>query len=230
MSDLQPMTLLDLDSAGLDPTKIAPPEFITFLYDNSQVMYITLWSHILAEPDGASKITRWLDASIAAYRQRVMQVQVVAPATAEKPVGDHITEVTYSGPVVAPPVNVDVPLLSGPAGLSGTVGDTLTCTMGNWEGEPDTYVYQFTADGIELVSGDSNTYAVAAPDAGKNIACIVTATNSGGSVAAPPSNAILVAGARSAGTGRSGSADVGRGDDTKVSGTASQERTTRRST
>jgi len=227
MSDLQPMTLLDLDAAGLDPTKLAAPEFIAFLFDNSQVMYLTLWSHILAEPDGASKITRWLDASVAAYRQRQMQVQV-APATAEKPAGDHITEVTYTGPVVGPPVNVNVPLLSGPNGINpADVGQTLNCTMGNWEGAPENYAYQFAADSAN-VSGTDNTYVVAAGDAGKSITCLVTATNSGGATPAPPSNAILVAGARSAGTSRS--ADDSRRDDPKVSGTAAQERTTRRST
>lgn len=95
MSDPAPMTLLDLDAAGLDPTQPAPPEFIEFLYDNSQEGYLTLWSARLAEPDMPTKITQWLQDALAVYHARTIQTQM-APPTAEKPTGDHITEVTYT--------------------------------------------------------------------------------------------------------------------------------------
>jgi hypothetical protein len=221
------MTLLDLDSAGLDPTKPAPPEFIEFLYDNSQGTYLTLWSHLLSEPDGASKIQHWIDEALTVYRSRSLQTQM-APATPEKPAGDHITEVTYEGPVVAPPSNVNIPMLSGAA----EVGGTLTCTMGNWQGEPDSYAYQFKSDSAD-VSGTDNTYVTVAGDAGKSITCVVTATNAGGATAAPPSNAILVTGAaadaetssrRTTATART---DDRRGDDPKVSRSTTPERGTR---
>ena len=42
-----------------------------------------------------------------------------------------------SEPATAPPVNVDVPHVSG----TGTVGSTLNCTMGNWQNEPTSYAY-----------------------------------------------------------------------------------------
>jgi hypothetical protein len=90
-------------------------------------------------------------------------------------------------PTIPPPVNVDVPYVEG----VGTVGETLSCTMGNWEGEPTSYAYQWMSDGmIELGAGDS--YVVMSTDSGTIITCIVTATNAHGSTASPPSNEVLV--------------------------------------
>jgi len=94
------------------------------------------------------------------------------------------------GPVVAPR-NVDVPYLGG----EGTVGATLNCTMGNWEGEPTSYAYQWKRDGATDIAAAGDTYTVTAQDAGAAITCIVTATNDAGSTAAPPSNAVAIAAA-----------------------------------
>src|SRR5215831_13382275 len=74
------------------------------------------------------------------------------------------------------PVLVDVPYVEG----EGTVGETLTCTMGNWMGMPNAYAYQWQSGGAD-VGTDANTYAVADTDVGKSITCTVTATNSEGS-------------------------------------------------
>ena len=98
MRSEEPMTLLDLDNAGLDPAYPCPPEFMDFLYQNSQDGYITLWSHILAEPDGSSRIQKWIDEGVQAYHARTIQTQM-APPTPEKPEGENITEISY----VAPP-------------------------------------------------------------------------------------------------------------------------------
>jgi hypothetical protein len=94
------------------------------------------------------------------------------------------------------PMNIDVPFVEG----AGTVGGTLTCTMGNWTGmdaEPHSYAYQWMSDGeSELGTGES--YTAVASDSGTSITCVVTATNANGSTAAPPSNAVVVnGGARS---------------------------------
>jgi hypothetical protein len=86
-----------------------------------------------------------------------------------------------------PPINKDVPFVDG----SATVGGTLTCTMGNWTGEPTSYSYAWSAAG----AADAATYVVQAADAGTSISCVVTATNANGSTAAPPSNAVAVNGA-----------------------------------
>jgi hypothetical protein len=88
----------------------------------------------------------------------------------------------------APPVNVDVPEVS-------QSGDTLNCTMGNWEGmqaEPHSYAYAWQLDGTDI-PGSGATLPVVAADAGSTATCIVTATNAIGSTAAPPSNGVVVA-------------------------------------
>lgn len=90
-----------------------------------------------------------------------------------------------------PPSNVDVPLVTG----DGTVGATLNCTMGNWDGEPTGYAYQWKRDGTTDLAGTGNTYVVAAADAGTSISCVVTASNDAGATVAPPSNAVAIAAA-----------------------------------
>lgn len=90
-------------------------------------------------------------------------------------------------PAQLPPQNNDVPYVGGAA----EVGGTLTCTMGNWTGEPDSYTYAWQSDGAPNTAiGD--TYIVAPGDAGHSITCVVTATNAHGSTAAPPSNAVAI--------------------------------------
>ena len=92
-------------------------------------------------------------------------------------------------PVTAAPVNRDVPHLQ-PDGAQ--VGDTLECTMGNWDNVPNEYFYSFKRDGTDPLSGSGNSYVVADGDAGHGITCVVTAQNVIGSTAAPPSNAISI--------------------------------------
>jgi hypothetical protein len=90
-------------------------------------------------------------------------------------------------PDSAPPVNVDVPHVSG----GGTVGSTLNCTMGNWDGEPTSYSYRWLNEDAAPV-GNGPDYVAQAGDEGHSLACTVTATNAYGSTAAPPSNAVAV--------------------------------------
>jgi hypothetical protein len=87
----------------------------------------------------------------------------------------------------APPVNRDVPYVAG----VGVVGETLSCTMGNWEGEPTGYAYAWTTDGVPN-SATGAAYFVPPGDAGHSIACVVTATNAQGSTEAPASNAVAI--------------------------------------
>jgi hypothetical protein len=87
--------------------------------------------------------------------------------------------------VLSPPGVIDVPYVSG----TGTVGQVLTCTQGNWAGTPTSYAYQWQRDGTN-VGTNANTYTLVAGDSGHNVGCIVTATNAQGSTAAPLSNTV----------------------------------------
>jgi hypothetical protein len=84
-----------------------------------------------------------------------------------------------------PPVNVDVPMVT-------QVGALLSCTMGNWSGEPTSYTYAWCNDGVANGAIDA-TYTVVPDDSGHSLACVVTATNALGSTVAPMSNAVAVA-------------------------------------
>jgi hypothetical protein len=100
------------------------------------------------------------------------------------------------------PVNIDVP-------YAVQEFDTITCTMGNWSGEPTAYSYQWLQDGAALDDGtDSNAYAVTPDNVGHTVTCVVTASNDYGATQAPPSNDVEVvtptpAGARAASNKRS---------------------------
>lgn len=72
-------------------------------------------------------------------------------------------------------------------------GTTLSCTMGNWIGEPSAYAYKWQLDGNDVTGADEPTYTPKGSDAGE-VTCIVTASNDYGATAAPPSNAIAVGG------------------------------------
>lgn len=86
------------------------------------------------------------------------------------------------------PTNVDVP-------YAEQRGAVLNCTMGNWDNmdaEPHSYSYQWN-DGTANVGTNSADHTVLPGDIGKSYTCVVTATNAGGSTAAPASNAVVVA-------------------------------------
>ena len=83
----------------------------------------------------------------------------------------------------APPTVVDVPHLY-------QEGTLLTCTMGNWNGSPTSYDYQWQVDGVDVSYG-SPEYTVQAGDAGKTCVCTVTATNAAGS-GSSTSNEVVV--------------------------------------
>ena len=72
-------------------------------------------------------------------------------------------------------------------------GQTLTCTMGNWSGAPDSYTYQWTVGGNPSTANDQPTYNVQAADVGQTASCVVTATNQHGTGTAPPSNEVTIA-------------------------------------
>jgi len=88
-------------------------------------------------------------------------------------------------PAKLPPQVKDVPYLS-------QNGDLLTCTMGNWTGEPDTYTYQYRRDTDTTIGTGSNEYVVTPADVGSRVDCVVEATNSAGK-GSSTSNTVVVA-------------------------------------
>ncbi len=71
------------------------------------------------------------------------------------------------------------PTLSGVA----QVGRALTCELGTWAGSPSLTV-AWLRGGTAIAGATSATYTLAAADAGQQLACQVTATNSAGSTVA----------------------------------------------
>lgn len=87
-----------------------------------------------------------------------------------------------------PPVNTTVPAVTG----TGTVGQTLSVTNGNWTYVPTAYAYQWLRGGATIAGATAATYVLVAADSGTSVSCRVTATNAAGSTPIL-SNAIAVA-------------------------------------
>jgi hypothetical protein len=78
----------------------------------------------------------------------------------------------------APPTSAAPPALSG----APQTGATLSCSTGVWSGGvPQTYSYQWLRDGGPIVGAVAPEYVVQSVDQGHALACLVTATNAGGS-------------------------------------------------
>ena len=110
----------------------------------------------------------------------------------EEPVGvmlDSLPEDQGGNPIEGmAPKNVDVPHLQPD---SANVGDTLTCTMGNWEGEPKGYTGRWLRDD-DLTGEEGSEYVVKSEDAGHSISCVVSCFNNYGTGIAPRSNAVAI--------------------------------------
>lgn len=75
------------------------------------------------------------------------------------------------------PINIIKPSISG----TYTVGQTLTCSVGTWTGDPTiSYSYQWKRD-ITNIGTNTNSYLLISADTNNPIYCVVTATNTAGS-------------------------------------------------
>jgi hypothetical protein len=101
----------------------------------------------------------------------------------EQTVGETTTLVDLPS-AAHPPRNIDVPYAQQEGGL-------LTCTMGNWAGEPTRYSYQWVRDGNTNV-GTGPSMAFSSDFVGDTVTCVVSASNAHGTTAAPPSNPVTV--------------------------------------
>lgn len=72
------------------------------------------------------------------------------------------------------PINTVAPVIAGTL----NVGMVLSCSTGTWTGlQPITYTYQWQSGGVNVSGATSNAYVLQSSDVGKNMTCVVTATN-----------------------------------------------------
>jgi hypothetical protein len=118
--------------------------------------------------------------------------------TASNAFGSSSAASAASAPVlIAPPVNVSLPVISPAAPQQGS---PMTVTTGSWSNSPSSYAYQWqrcssVGDNCSAISGaTSASYTPGTADAGRKLVARVTATNASGSVTASsnPSNLIPV--------------------------------------
>jgi len=74
------------------------------------------------------------------------------------------------------PANTGAPALTGTA----AVGKVLSCSTGSWANNPTSLSYRWLRNGVAIAGQTANTYTVQGADAGKGIACEVTAGNGAG--------------------------------------------------
>ena len=104
----------------------------------------------------------------------------------------HVTDggdtITASAPIqYAAAVNTVAPVASG----TPNVGELLSATNGTWTAAGGSYGYQWQRDGVDISGATSSTYTAVSADAGTDVRCVVTYTNSGGSISAN-SNALSI--------------------------------------
>lgn len=79
------------------------------------------------------------------------------------------------------PVNTVAPAITG----TPETGETVTCSTGTWTGVPTpTYARQWQRDNVDISGETAATYDLVVEDEGTDITCVVTATNTVGSVTA----------------------------------------------
>jgi hypothetical protein len=76
------------------------------------------------------------------------------------------------------PVNAGAPTVTGTA----AVGHVLNCSTGSWANNPTSLTYRWLRNGVAIAGQTANTYTVQGADAGKGIACEVTANNGAGAI------------------------------------------------
>lgn len=94
--------------------------------------------------------------------------------------------VVDDAPVVNPPVNTVAPVITTDGTPATT--ETVTCSDGTWTNNPTSITKQWQHDlgsGFVNIAGQTgNGYTLQLVDEGKNVRCVVTATNAAGSTSA----------------------------------------------
>jgi hypothetical protein len=100
---------------------------------------------------------------------------------------------TWATPTLTPvaPTNYALPVVDGIT----TVGQTLNCSTGGWNGYPaPSYAYQWIRGAATNVGTNSPSYTLIDADYNNTIKCTVTATNSAGSASATSAATATIAG------------------------------------
>ena len=93
--------------------------------------------------------------------------------------------------VLGLPLNLTLPVASGTA----QVDQVLSTTDGTWQGAPTiAFTYQWRRDGVDISGANSSTYTLVSADYATDIDCVVTASNSFGSVNAESNDIENIAG------------------------------------
>ncbi len=87
------------------------------------------------------------------------------------------------------PANTGAPALTGTA----VVGNVLTCSTGSWANNPISLAYKWLRNGVAIAGQIANTYTVQGADAGKGIACEVTASNGAGATGSTSNTVAITA-------------------------------------
>ena len=105
------------------------------------------------------------------------------------PIVDRIPSQTEAVAPPPPPLSIPRPpvVVDEPYAVQQTGSNIATVTMGNWENEPHTYIYQWLRDGIKISGAVLNQYSITSADNGRTLTCIVTAINNGGGSSATSS-------------------------------------------
>ena len=99
-----------------------------------------------------------LTALAVAQGQATAEAGALIEASQQEPVAGSPEDL----PPTTPPANVDVPAVT----QTGTgAGSTLNCTMGNWNGTPTGYAYQWQVMGVN-VGTNASSYTVQSGDVG----------------------------------------------------------------
>jgi hypothetical protein len=88
-----------------------------------------------------------------------------------------------------PPQHQAVATITG----TGSVGQVLTATTGNWFYAPSSYAYQWVRAPATNIGTNTSTYTLVAGDSGFAVWCVVSAVNAAGTTLGPPSNQIRCA-------------------------------------
>lgn len=81
------------------------------------------------------------------------------------------------GRIAGTPAITDAPVISG----TPMVGQTLTCSTGDWTNSPIAYKYQWRRDDLIIDGADSEDYVLVEDDTDAEINCTVRAVNRNGS-------------------------------------------------